>query len=259
MTHYYGSASYVYTGETCTPGTTSDMGSGLSDPPSDTCGAGQGKATMNGKTICIDDAGQPVNTQAPTTSTNSGSTSTTTTNGDGSTSTTTTGTTSSTTCTGDNCTTTTTTTTNGGSGAGGTTTTSTATQSKADFCTENPNDSQCKAVTPDEEEDEITAGDGAGVDDLYTKGDRTVGQVFSEFGTKVRNAGFFTGAANFFTVSVPSGACTDLSGTFDYGLGQMTVDMTPVFCGSMANSMYGVLSIGVMIAALWVAFRIALL
>jgi len=210
---------------------------------------------MNGKTICIDDAGQPVNTQAPTT-TNNGSSSSTTTNGDGTTSTS--GTTSSTTCTGDTCTTTTTTNTNGGSGAGGTTNTTTQSQSKSDFCAQNPGNSQCQA-TQDDEEDEITAGDGAEVDDLYTKGERTVGQVFSEFGTKVRNAGFFTGAANFFTVSVPSGACTDLSGTFDYGLGQMTVDMTPVFCGSMANSMYGVLSIGVMIAALWVAFRIALL
>ena len=156
-----------------------------------------------------------------------------------------------TTCIGESCTTTTKKETTNPDGSK-TVATETTTETKRSFCQENPASEQCQ-------QEEIKPGDGAVTEGLYTKGDRTPLQVFTEFGTKVRSASFFTGASNFFTVSVPAGACSDLSATVDYGLGQMTVDMTPVFCSQMANNMYSLLRIGVMIAALWVAFRIALL
>jgi len=157
-----------------------------------------------------------------------------------------------TTCVGSTCTTTTTKETTNPDGSK-TKEESTVTESKKSFCELNPSSEQCTDLKE-------TAGDGAVTSDLYTKGDRTASQVFGEFGTKVRSAGFFSAASNFFTVSVPSGACTDLSTSFDVGFGQsFTVDMTSVFCGSTAQAIYSLLSAGVMLAALWVAFKIALL
>jgi len=260
VTNYYAAGGYSYVGEnqTCTGGAAAP--GSLSAVPNNTCAAGQQQGTVNGKTVCVDPGtGQPVNTNAPTTSNKNNSSSTTTQNGDGSTSTNSTNQQSTTTCTGDECTTTTTTTTNGGAGAGGTTTTQTQTQSKGDFCQQNPSDKQCTGAG-DDDDPKTDPGTGASTSDLYTKGTRTVGNVLGDFTTKVQNAPFYQAASNFFNVNVPAGACTDLSGSFNVGWGQsFTIDATPIFCGSTANIIYSVLSVGIMIAALWVAFKIAIL
>jgi hypothetical protein len=142
VTRYYAQGTYDYGGpeEICTPGTDAGVPAGSDTPPEDSCGAGQGKATMNGSTVCIDTkTGEPVDTKAPTTSEKE--TTNTTDNGDGTQTTETVKET--TTCAGDSCTTTKTTTTSGSGGGGGGTSTETTTQSKNDFCAKNPNDPQC--------------------------------------------------------------------------------------------------------------------
>lgn len=213
--------------------------------------------TANGLPVCGTD-GVPSDNSAPKTTEDSKSTGTETktdSNGDGTPDSTSSGsekTTSSTTCVGSTCSTTTTTKTTNPDGSTVEKTT-TSTESKDSYCTSNPNSEQCA-------DQKVQAGDPASVDNLYTKGSRSVGQVFSDFGTKVRGAGFFQGASNFFSVSVPAGSCSDLSVSVDVGWGRtMQFDATPYFCGATAQAIYSILGIGVMMAALWVAFRIAIL
>jgi len=87
---YYAIGKYIYTGDSCSSG--NSVPTGLSTPPPDTCGANQGKATYNGKTICVDNAtGTPAPTEpAPAPKTETTQKQPTVTNPDGSTSQTTT-------------------------------------------------------------------------------------------------------------------------------------------------------------------------
>lgn len=265
VTHYYGRARYDYTGDTCTGGTS--VSDGLQSPPTDTCGAGQGRATMNGKTICIDDAGNPVDTRAPTTTGERERHNTDITNPDGTTSTSEEQVRRETTCTGDRCTTREETTTGGGGAGGGSggggTTVKTTEESRDSYCQKNPKSAQCtdgSGSTTGEDEDGTDAGAPASTEGLYTKGTRTAAQAFNDFGNKARSAGFVSAASHFFEVSVPSGSCSDLSLSVDVGWGaSYSIDMTPVFCGSLSSQVFGLLGIGVMLAAVWVAFKIALL
>lgn len=260
ITRYYGRGSYDYIGGKCDPGIDPGLPAPLSDVPQDSCGATQGKATMNGKTICVDDKGNPVDTKAPTTSTKTTETTSEKTNSDGSTETSAEKTTSTTTCTGDKCTTTTTKTTGGGAGGGGTSITTTTTESKGDFCAKNPNDKQCNSGTDSEgEDDEIKPGDPAKTDELYSSGERTITDAFNEFTAKVKSAPFYEAASGFFKLNVPGGSCSGLSKTIDFMGKSVTVDLSDVFCGSESSVVYGVLSIGLLMAASWIAFRIAFL
>ena len=111
-----------------------------------------------------------------------------------------------------------------------------------------------------EEEEKDKSGNPADIENLYDKQTRTSSQVFTDFGNKVKSAGFWQAAMNFFTVTIPGGACSGLSLTTPVGWGQIwTIDATPYFCSSTAETVFQVLSIGVLIAAMWVAFKIALL
>jgi len=97
------------------------------------------------------------------------------------------------------------------------------------------------------------------VGNLYERGSRTVSDIFGEFTAKVQSAPFFTGASNFFTVNVPGGSCGGMTQTFSVMGQNFVVDADSVFCGSGAMLMYSLLHIGIMIGALWAAFRIAIL
>jgi hypothetical protein len=111
----------------------------------------------------------------------------------------------------------------------------------------------------DDDDDGGGEGEGASTDELYTKGDRTVAQVFADFSAKVQGAGFFAAAGNFFNTSIPGGGCPSLSASYSILGAQWDIDMTSVFCGAAAQVAYSVLSVGIMLAAVWVAFSIAFL
>lgn len=295
-THYYALGGYYYfpgatqASQGCTPGASNGVPTSTLTVPPDTCAANQGKAMMNGKTVCIDTTdGKPANTNGvpPDTTPKSGNTTTkneavnaatgekvtteTTTAPDGSSSVKTT------TCSADgaSCSTSTSNTPGpgggtgafGGSGSGGGSggagskdadgdgkadnPSGTTDDSTSDYCKENPSNPMCA---------EIKAGTGAGTSDLYTKGTRTATDVFNDFGNKVKGAGFYSSATNYFTGSVPAGSCSGLSQSFDFGGGHsVMIDLDSIFCGSTAAAIFQILGYGLMLAASWTAFRIAIL
>lgn len=211
--------------------------------------SGQGWGTVNGVTVC---SGTPGVTQEKTVSTvqntpASGAASTT-------------ETTTTTTCQGGTCTTTQSSKiTSGGAGPGGTGAGSTTTngagssteQDQSTFCDQNPTSDKCQ---------QQEAGPAATVSDLYTKGTKTVADVVGTFKTTVQGAGFYQAAANYFSASIPSGSCSGMSVDVSPPLGAAWhIDLGNYLCGSTAAGLYALLGIGVMLAAGWVAFRIAIL
>lgn len=247
VNQYYARGSWQYLGasNTCSGGSATPVAQ--SSLPPDTCGPNQYYGTINGKPVCIDaTTGQPANTSPAPPSTTTTQTDNTT-NPDGSTTKTTT------TTNPDGSTTTTTTTTqpNGNSTTTTTTTPPPGEDQTDDFCKKNPDNPMCQ---------EIESGSPAGTNDLYTPESRTVGNVLSDFRAKVQNAPFYSGASNFFNISVPGGACGGMNAQIAVGWGQsFNIDIDSVLCGSTAQLVYSVLGIGIMLAAAWVAFRIAIL
>lgn len=163
-------------------------------------------------------------------------------------------------CEGEKCTTTTSSsTTSGGTGPGGTGSGSSTApgavekeeESKDDYCRENPDAAVCG-------KDE--AGPAAGTGDLYTKGSRTVAQAFGDFKTSVAAAPFYSAAAGYFSAGgIPGGSCSGLETDVAIMDSSFHIDLASVLCGGMASGFYAVLGIGMMLAAGWVAFRIAIL
>ena len=66
-------------------------------------------------------------------------------------------------------------------------------------------------------------------------------------------------AVNYFGGSLPSGSCTGMSYQTTFMGRAFNFDASNVLCGSTAASIYTILGLGVMLAAGWVAFRIAIL
>lgn len=248
-THYFALGSYDYGDPTmtCTPDSSNAATSATSSLPTDSCGSNQDKGTVNGKVVCYDrTTGNVADTASKTTS---GTTTTETTKKDSSGATTgtesTSGTTS-TTCADGKCTTTTT----GTAADGSTTTTKTETDQKS-FCEQNPDSFVCS---------DVVSGEGASTADLYTKGDKTIAGVFSEFGAKVRGSGFYSAASGFFSGSIPSGSCGGMDATVSVGWGQtFTIPVDYVFCGSTAALVYQALGVGLLLVSAWLAFKIAIL
>lgn len=124
------------------------------------------------------------------------------------------------------------------------------TEAKSVYCAKNNNAAGCAAENQ---------GKPAGTGELYEEGTRTVSDVLSEFKTAVSAAPVVAAATNYFAGSLPSGSCSGLSLNVS-ALGKSWVfDPGSVLCGSFAASVYTVLGIGVMLAAGWVAFRVAIL
>lgn len=218
-------------------------------PESDCVKSGQGFGTVNGVVVCT---GPPPLTKEKTTT----QTQTTPTSGPA----TTTETTKTTTCQGGACVTTETTRViaggsgPGGTGPGSTSTpgpTTTTTDDEGTFCDKNPTSDKCQKTEP---------GTPATVTGLYTKDAKTVESVVNSFKATVQGAGFYNAASNYFSASMPSGSCSGLSANIQPPLGAAWhIDLGDYLCGSTAATLYSLLGIGVMLAAGWVAFRIAIL
>lgn len=253
-----GMAGATYTGAACngtegaaaaSTGTESPADKSKKTSGYDCLKAGMAAGTVSGTIVCY---------ESPTSSTTSTKT-TSSTPGSG-TGGSTTATTTRTDCDGDKCTTTTTSsTTSGGSGAGGTGAgSSTApgatvkdTEAKDSYCEAHPDADICA---------KDDAGTPGGTDGLYTKGSRTVAEAFADFKGTVAGAPFYSAAAGYFSAgSIPSGSCSGLVMDVAVMGGSFHLDPGAVLCGSVAASFYTVLGIGMMLAAGWVAFRIAIL
>jgi len=140
-----------------------------------------------------------------------------------------------------------------GTGAGSTTSAGdgkVVTGSASEFCKAKPNDKQCQG---------ISQGVAAGTGDLYGAGERTVADVLSEFKAAVSAAPIVSAATGYLSTTIPAGTCSGLAVSVDVMGHTWSFDPGSVLCGTFAASVYAVLGIGVMLAAGWVAFRIAIL
>lgn len=224
-----------------TPNVDAPDGTHLTDTTANSCiSSGQGFGKVNGTVVCTG----PVDTITTAKTVDVAK--------DAANATTTTSTTSETTCIHGTCTTTTTTNVTPPSGSG-TTTGDTKTQDPAKFCADNPTSPLCKKA------EEIDPGSAASVSGLYTKGSRTVADVLGDFKSKAQGAAFYGAAVNYFGGSLPSGSCTGMSYQTTFMGRAFNFDASNVLCGSTAASIYTILGLGVMLAAGWVAFRIAIL
>ena len=231
------------------------------------CSSGHAPGTVNGVTSCY-----PIGkVTEKTTTQKAGETGTTTTTTPPTGPATTTGEVKTTTCTGDRCTTTTRTT-----GGDGQVTTQTTTEDKGEYCAKNPNNVLCKgngtgSDTGDEPSDfctnnptspmckEVEAGTAAETGELYSESSDTVGGVMDAFRSQVASSPIYTAATQYFSGSIPTGSCSGLEVTVPVFTSSYHYDAGTVLCGSVATSIYSILGIGVMLAAGWVAFRIAIL
>lgn len=67
------------------------------------------------------------------------------------------------------------------------------------------------------------------------------------------------GGQRFFNVTVPGGSCSGLNTSVTlYGY-TFTIDLESVLCSSMADALYALMAIGIMLGATFAAFRIAYL
>lgn len=298
---YYGAYAYTYadmggaTGVVC-----SSVSAGLasSTPPdpvnltniTETCAAGQGMASMGGKTVCVDQStGQPV-ASSGTTQKDVKTTTNTVTNPDGST------TTTKTTTYPDGSKTIESTTTAAGGGSSSSSTQQIDSEGKPVLvtgpsgtgsgstgggtsgggtgglnqdgvkngvkdgikahCQENPNSPMCKEIEP---------GTAASIEGLYEKqsGEKTFESVLVGFKNNVSGLPFFTAATSAFSLSIPAGSCSGLSASIPIDILDFhtvwNIDLTETFCGTTALYVYFIFGIGLLITATWVGIRIALL
>lgn len=260
---YYAVGTYDFNGFECSAGEGGMPSPSPLPPPS--CGAGQVMGQVNGKTVCVNNGNGQIDnphtpekteekTKTPPVENPDGSTTETetTTRADGST-------TVVTTTTNPDGSTTTTTTVQPGAGS-----TSSGSQQgsgnqngnnpdpKVDICTENPNIPACK---------DADSGDAASTDGLYEVGPdrKTFATILEGFAGKVTQLGWYQSVSGFFNVQVPSGSCGGMSGSVGFGGYSFDYDLDAIFCGSAAQTMYSILSIGVQLAATWIAFSIAFL
>lgn len=231
--HYFARGSYNRTGTACTSGP-SVSPSTPAIPPAG-CGPNQGSATMNGKTVCVDEAtGTQTNPYAPKPTPETTENKTTTTNPDGSTTTVTetcTGpnacTTTTQTCTGPNSCTSTTTTTGGGSGGGGGPGPGTSRdkdfdadgtpdfdaegnpvdpeQDNLDQCQKTPNAAMCKEKIPIDEEGVSTDADTKGM----TSQKNTLDEKANELKAQLEGRSWERSDLGFtWNPGFPSGSCS---------------------------------------------------
>lgn len=168
-------------------------------------------------------------------------------------------------CEGSICTTTTNTTT---TTSGGTVTNSTTsrTESLSDKCAKDPKNDVCKktqggaggatsSMTCDVNSSaEGCGGEGAAIGELYTKKDKTVGQVLTKAKNDLQSSQLGSSVTNFFNVG-GGGSCPSISGTVPYVNAAFTFD---AYCGSTASKLFLILRTVLVMVATWAAFRIAI-
>lgn len=259
--HWFARGSYIVTGNKCKSADTKQVGTstGTADLPKGTCAAGQGSASMNGKSICVDQSGNP--TDASKNQASSDAQKTKVTNPDGSVTETEVRTRVD--ANGNKETTTTTTTTRpdgssttsrrvdnplpgsilGGAGSGNS---GTGTGNSNDNnpekgpCEKNPSSAGC-------------GGEAAPVGDLYTAKDKTLSSVLSAASNQFSTSPFGQAAGSFFAVS-NAGSCPTWSASVSYLKTTLTIDQ---FCTPFATQALYVLKMALLLAASFFAFRVA--
>lgn len=282
-THFFCSGGYQLNGagptDTCTAGSggLSAPGTPSTSVPSDSCGSGQYKGQINGKTVCVDSA---TNKQVPTgptfiagtscsTATNADSTITQTcitqdAQGNQTTNKTTypanTPATSMAPVSSSTTTQTSSTSTSvsvaGSLGGGGTSInpqTGQPSGSMSDFCMTNPTAMACSSPS---------SGTGVGTTGVYTKdgSGKTFAGSLQNFNATLQGGGFYSAAVNFFSVgNLPVGSCSGLAASLTIFGKPFNVDLGQYLCGSSMDSIYSLAGYGVILGALVAAFWIAII
>lgn len=168
-------------------------------------------------------------------------------------------------CQGSICTTTTNTTTTTSSGTV-TNSTSSRTESLSDKCAKDPKNDVCKktqggvggatsSMTCDTNSSaEGCGGEGAAIGELYTKKDKTVGQVLTKAKNDLQSSPLGSSVTNFFNVG-GGGSCPSISGTVPYVNATFTFN---AYCGDTASKLFLILRTVLLMVATWAAFRIAI-
>lgn len=253
--HWYAKGSYYNTGKKCsaTQQTSLDVGKASETKPADACGKGQGMISMNGRTQCVDQNGDLKNpTPESTPKQETKTEKTTSTNPDGST--TTTEKSTSVDANGNKETTITRTTTRpdgsssvevekvGGNPSNGSQSNDKPSEEpQKGECEKNPSASGC-------------GGDPAVVGELYAKKDKTLSGVLSQAKDSFMGSPFGSAVGGFFVV--PSGgACPVWSANIPFLKGAVTIDQ---FCSPMAATALSIFKAALLVAASFMAFRIAI-
>lgn len=248
--HWYAKGGYYNSGVRCTTAQESatQVKAATQDKPADSCAAGQGSATMNGKTVCVDQSGDgktptPASTDQSSTTTDKS----TVTNPDGST--TTTETTTKTDANGNREVTVTKTTNKpDGTSTSQTTTTNPGSTDKPageddstkSECEKNPSGAGC-------------GGAAASIGDLYTPKTKTLGDVLGGARTAFMASPVGTAVGGFFVVS-GGGGCPTWSGHIPYIDADIAIDQ---FCTAWAVTALAVLKAAVLVFCSFFAFRVA--
>lgn len=117
-------------------------------------------------------------------------------------------------------------------------------------------------TAPAETKPDDTDKDGAGAFSggdatLYTKKNKTFGDVLTAFQASLSNAPWMVAARGFFTVTIGSGSCPHWSVAASRWLPAM--DASPYVCSATMMALYQVGGAVVLAVAAWAAFRIAFL
>jgi hypothetical protein len=248
--HWYAKGSYHYTGDKCTASAQEgkQVSESKSAVPADSCAPGQGTASMNGKTVCVDqdtDTPTPESESKATTKTER----TTTTNPDGST------------------TTTETTTKTDGKGGKETTVIRTTTRPDGSVTIEGETTGGIKppGTGTDDSEDEPKGeceknpskagcgGEAASVGELYTPKDKTMSGVLGTARDTFLSSPVGSAVGSFLVVS-GGGSCPSWNAHIPF----IDVDLTfDQFCKPFATTALALFKTALLLVASFYAFRIA--
>lgn len=117
------------------------------------------------------------------------------------------------------------------------------------ICKDKPDDPSCKGKGGN------FGGPEAKATELYTKAERTMQNVFDDFGNKVQGSAVFTAADGFFSVSA-GGSCPTWSASVPYI--DTTIYIDQMCNGSLASAL-AIAGYVVLVGFAWIAFRIAIL
>jgi hypothetical protein len=243
--HWFAKGSYHYGSGHCTAAQDAAKQVGSANPamPADTCAPGQGSATMNGKTVCVDQGtGDPVEPPADKSSTSTETTNTT--NPDGST------------------TRTDTTTKTGADGSTEVTVTRTTTHPDGRVTVEGETTTTPGADDSDDPEkgecEKNPAGAGCGgepapVGSLYTAKDKTMVGVLSAHRDSFMASPIGSAVGGFFIVG-GGGQCPTFQAQIPFINADVSLD---AFCSPFAAQALALLKVALLVAASFLAFRIA--
>lgn len=251
--HWFAKGQYISTGGACKNSSADrQIGSGSSERPPDSCGANQGSATMNGKTICADQGGDGKTTTPDSKDKETEETEKkTVTNPDGSTTTTETKTKID--ARGNKETTVTTETT----GTDGKVTTKTETTSEPKSGSEDGSEDGEEPEKSDCEKNpsgEGCGGDPSAVSDLYTPKQKTLATVLMTARDTFMGSAVGQAVGGFFVVN-GGGGCPTWTASIAYLKTSLTIDQ---FCSPFAVNALLIFKTALLLVASFFAFRIAI-